>query len=70
MFLGCTVVSTVTILVRSAPLSYAIRQGFGQQKIELVASRFLQWLRWERSFRRKIASHVLALSVIQPTSQF
>ena len=52
MFLGCTVVSTVTrarSLVRSAPLWCATRRLSASNSSSLLPSRFLQWLRSERS---------------------
>lgn len=52
MFLGCTVVSTVTRArsrVRNAPLACATRRLSAKSSSSLSPSRFLQWLRSERS---------------------
>jgi hypothetical protein len=52
MFLGCTVVSTVTrfrSLFRSAPLLCATRRLSASSSSSLSPSRLRQWLRSERS---------------------
>jgi hypothetical protein len=51
-FFGCTVVSTMTRLrswPRSAPLACATRKLSARSSSRLLPSRFLQWLRSERS---------------------
>jgi hypothetical protein len=52
MFLGCTVVSTVTrtkSFIRSAPLSCATRKLSARRSSSLSPRRLRQWLRSERS---------------------
>src|SRR5438876_7090222 len=68
MFLGCTVVSTVTrakSFVRSAPLSCATRKLSARRSSSLLPRRLRQWLRSER-LEELLSSEVLEIRVIDP----
>src|SRR5450631_3351991 len=68
MFLGCTVVSTVTrarSLVRSAPLACATRRLSASNRSSLSPKRLRQWLRSERSCG-KVCWKVLEVRVVDP----
>ena len=74
MFLGCTVVSTVTRLrswLRSAPLACATRKLSANSNSSLPPSRLRQWLRSERSMRELVLEKLfpgeeLEIGVVDP----
>src|SRR6201987_2815284 len=68
MFLGCTVVSTVTrakSFVRSAPLSCATRKLSARRSSSLPPRRLRQWLRSERSCGKLMLEELLSGEVLE-----